>query len=902
MRALFERVVVVVPGERAAFIDNECERLSIDAEMHAELLALLAADAMNVTGTSPLNAIAPDLMRALEADNEASEQPLPPGTRFGRWELRHEIGQGGMGAVYLVTRVEGDFTQTGALKLIRHGWDRSELQRRFRAERRILSTLQHPGIAGLLDGGETETGMPYLVMEYVDGRSLADWCDEHRLGIAGRLKLFIGVCEAVAYAHRNLVVHRDLKPSNILVDQEGRVKLLDFGIAKLIEPNAERTGTQQRLFTPEYAAPEQVRGEPVTTSVDVHALGLLLYGLLTGRRPFIAQGSTPAAYEHAILTLEPTRPSQAVIDVGSDATELARQRDLSPARLRAQLRGDLDAIVMKALRKEPSARYDTVEAMAADIGRHLRREPVHARRGGLRYRAGRFLRRHTLAVAMGSFAVLALIGGLAVTLWQAQALRREVLKSSQALNFMIGVFASADTGRTGGNEITAVALLDQARERIRSEVHDTEARSELLLAIARAYRGLSKRIDTLPLTEEAVQLKRAIDDPLQLARALALRSASQHDLRRFEDTLASLDEAERLDLGDSNAAQQMRIELHSRRANALMSMTRLAEAETAFGAAYAAQRQLLGEADPATQEAAINWSFALIGTDQYQRARKLLEPVAAALRVAKPPDPHRLAYVLDAIAGTWFHEDPARRVEVEREALAQERLAYGDDSTHTAQRMSNLAKFLTDVGAYTEAQQFADQALAIYREQSAENPGITFPTLLVAGVLRLRNGDAAGADALFTEAIALRDDPSARPILSVAAALLQRGHARALLGQREAAHADFARAKQAFADLPKDSWRTADIVVDRTQAELEMDPPNYDCTGIESAAATIRQQLGSEPLLSQWSEALAGACAWAQGNDSGRVRMLQAQSMLSARLPANDARLRWLERFTQRQR
>ncbi len=901
LRDLFEQTADMAPEQRAVFIDAETAAQRLDADMRVDLLAMLTADAVSGGEAAPLGAFAPDLMREMESDNVRGESSLAAGTRFGPWQVQYEIGQGGMGAVYLVERVDGDFKQRGALKLIRRGWDRGELQRRFRAERRILSALQHPGIACFLDGGESVDGTPYLVMEFVDGRSLSDWCDEHRRGIPARLKLFIDVCAAVAYAHRNLVVHRDLKPSNILVDQEGRVKLLDFGIAKLIEPNAEQTGTQQRLFTPEYAAPEQVRGDPVTTSVDVHALGLLLYGLLTGRRPFIAQGSTPAAYEHAVLNHEPTRPSLAVGEDGSDAAELAGQRDLTPLRLSAQLRGDLDAIVMKALRKEPTARYDSAEALAEDVERHLLRQPVHARRGGWRYRGGRFLRRHALATALGGIAACSLIGGLAVTLWQAHALRSEVLKSTQALNFMIGVFTSADTGKTSGREISAVELLDQARQRIRTEVQDSAARSELLLAIARSYRGLSKRLDTLPLTEEAVQLRRAIGQPFGLAQALALRSASLHDLRRFDDALASLDEAATLELGQSDAAALMRIELQSRRANILMNLGRVVEAETAFARTYAEQRRQLGEHDPATQETGIFWAFALISTDRYAQARAVLEPIVAAMRVADPAQPNSLAFALDALAATWQHEDPARTVQYGREALEQERIAYGDDSTHTAQRMVNLSKYLVEVGEYAQAQQLADRALAMMRTHAAANPGIQFPALKMAAAVYLLRDDPVSAEPLLNEAIALRDSADAKPAISVAWILLLRARAQAMLGRRTDSLADYARADLAFAELPADSWRQAFTVIDRAETELEQPAPDYDCTRLEAVAATVQQQLGSAPLIAQWSEAVAGACHWASGDASGRERMQRAQTLLRSRLPAEDARLRWLDRFAQRQ-
>jgi serine/threonine-protein kinase len=568
--------------------------------------------------------------------------------------------------------------------------------------------------------------------------------------------------------------------------------------------------------------------------------------------------------------------------------------------LSAQLRGDLDAIVMKALRKEPTARYDSAEALAEDVERHLLRQPVQARRGGWRYRGGRFLRRHALATALGGIAACSLIGGLAVTLWQAHALRSEVLKSTQALNFMIGVFTSADTGKTSGREISAVELLDQARLRIRTEVQDSAARSELLLAIARSYRGLSKRLDTLPLTEEAVQLRRAIGQPLGLAQALALRSASLHDLRRFDDALASLDEAAALDLGQSAAAASMRIELQSRRANVLMNLGRVSEAETAFASAYAEQRTQLGEHDPATQETGVFWAFALISIDRYAQARAVLEPIVAAMRVADPAQPNTLAFALDALAVAWQHDDPARTLQYGREALEQERIAYGDDSTHTAQRMLNLANYLVEVGEYVEAQQLADNALAMMRAHAAENPGIVFPALKMAAAVHLLRDDPIRAEPLLNEAIALRDSADAKPAISVAWVLLLRARMLAMLDRHAESQADYNRAELAIAELPANSWRKAFAVIERAATELEHAVPDHDCSKLDAAAATVQQQLGDAALLAQWSEALTGACASTHGDVGGRERMQRAQALLQNRLPAEDARLRWLDRFVQR--
>jgi serine/threonine protein kinase len=491
VRKLFEQAMDLPAAERAAFLEHGCAG---DDALRAEVEALLAADARAAREKTALGVAAPELLQALNEDGRDDLRDRLVGLRLGPWRLLREIGRGGMGAVYLAERDDGEYTQQAAIKLVRPGWDVGELLQRFRAERQILATLNHPNIARLLDGGVSSDGKPYLVLEYVEGCEIGRYCNERQLGIEARLRLFLTVCDAVTHAHRRLVVHRDLKPSNIMIDSNGQVKLLDFGIAKLIEQDASLTASASRMFTPEYAAPEQVRGEAVTTGVDVYALGLLLYDLLTGRRPYGATASTPAAYEQAILTQEPQRPSQAAVQHDTEgatrSAEHAAARSVDPAQLSAQLRGDLDAIVLKALRKEPEQRYDAVATFAEDVQNYLERKPVTARRGNLRYRTMRFLQRHAFATALSAIALVSLVVGLGVALWQAEQARAEASKSRAALDFMTGLFTLADPVAAQGERITARELLTTGSQRIREQLLDQPAaRAELLRALGDAYRA-----------------------------------------------------------------------------------------------------------------------------------------------------------------------------------------------------------------------------------------------------------------------------------------------------------------------------------------------------------------------------------------------------------------------------
>jgi tetratricopeptide (TPR) repeat protein/tRNA A-37 threonylcarbamoyl transferase component Bud32 len=392
-------------AERSAFVAAASEG---DAELAAEVASLLAADA--------------DSGGFLETP---AAPPEPLRTRVGPWQILQEIGHGGMGTVYLGERADGPFRKRVAVKVVRRGMDTEAVLKRFRQERQILAGLEHPNIARLLDGGNTDDGLPYLVMEYVEGEPLTAWCARRGLDVPERLALFRTICATVQFAHQNLVVHRDLKPGNITVTADGTPKLLDFGVAKLL--NADLAGTTRDLtvagggaFTPEYASPEQLRGERITTASDVWSLGVLLYELLAGVRPFGAAGAPPGEVAKAVLETEPEKPSAAAARAGDERT-------------RRRLEGDLDTIVLKALRKEPERRYASAEQFSEDLRRHLEGAPVKARRDTFTYRTGKFLARHRAAAAAAALVLVALVGGILATARQARIARAERARADRRL-------------------------------------------------------------------------------------------------------------------------------------------------------------------------------------------------------------------------------------------------------------------------------------------------------------------------------------------------------------------------------------------------------------------------------------------------------------------------------------
>ena len=495
---VFQSAIDCPAEERPALLDSACGN---DAELRREVESLLEINENNGwTGSSAV-------YDAIKVLGQRSAE-LSQGRRIGAYRILREIGRGGMGTVYLAARADDEFQKLVAIKILRRGLDTDDIVRRFRAERQILAMFDHPNIARLLDGGSTEDGLPYFVMEYIQGEPIDVYCDARRLTITRRLRLFQGVCAAVSYAHQNLVIHRDIKPGNILVTKEGVPRLLDFGIAKLLSAEAqaeERTRGGARPLTPDYASPEQVRGEPITTASDVYSLGILLYILLTGRSPHRRDTSSPAALERAVCEEEPRRPSVAVLrdnpeERGNQASCAARSevREGTPDRLRRRLEGDLDNMVLMALQKEPPRRYSSAEHLSEDISRHLDNLPVRARPDTRGYAAAKFIRRNKTWVAMAAVTLLSLTGGIAASLWQTHVARqqRDLARLEQSKSAQINAFLQEMVGYSsvaGGTALhrydaTVAEMLDAAAGRVDQELAGQPAvRAELLATIGSTY-------------------------------------------------------------------------------------------------------------------------------------------------------------------------------------------------------------------------------------------------------------------------------------------------------------------------------------------------------------------------------------------------------------------------------
>ncbi|MFZ1005448.1 MAG: protein kinase [Candidatus Sulfotelmatobacter sp.] len=476
---------------RAAFLDEACGG---DDELRREVESLLRSSGQTMGFLQK---------PVLDAAKQIAAEEMLSGRRIGAYQLLRVLGEGGMGKVYLAARADDLYQKQVAIKTVPVGLGQSQaLLLRFGSERQILANLDHPNIARLLDGGVTEDGLPYLVMEYVNGVRLDDYCRIHQLPTNQRLELFCTVCAAVEYAHKNLVVHRDLKPANILVTAEGVPKLLDFGIAKLLDPQSRQlaqTMTSERMMTPEYASPEQVRGDQITTSTDVYALGVLLYELLAGKRPFELDPTSPLKMARVICEQDPEPPSvSSAVNAAVAAPDAART-----------LRGDLDNIVLMAMRKEPVRRYASVSALTNDVQAYLTGYPVHARTDTWKYRSGKFLRRHKAGATAAAIVAVALIAfsiGMGLLAKRATRERLAVQRESQ---FMEGIFEAATPDLARGRQITARELLDQGALHVDRELAgDPGLRATMLDNIGRSYIRLGLYDRAEPLLQRAYELRK----------------------------------------------------------------------------------------------------------------------------------------------------------------------------------------------------------------------------------------------------------------------------------------------------------------------------------------------------------------------------------------------------------
>lgn len=513
------------PSEsRETWIDEACGN---DLDLAKELRELLSYDAEETGNLG--NAIA-------KASAQATDSMLD--TRVGPYRVTSKIAEGGMGVVYAAKREGADFDQRVAIKVMHSHTIDEVTEARFIAERQILATLNHPNIARLIDGGVTDAGLPYFVMEYIEGDNIADYCTKNKLSNTRILKLIITVCDALQYAHNQLVIHRDIKPSNILIDASGAPRLLDFGIAKLL-PNdgsdGQQTRPELRALTPLYASPEQIGNQPISTAADVYGVGLLLYRLLTGRLPYTPTSDHPRDVENAILSMPAEPPSSAV--TRADNPDLSHWSQ----RQKKALRGDLDTILLKALRKEPERRYATINALSEDLERFGAQLPIRARRDTLRYRAGRFVARNRLAVSLASVFI---VSAVALTAFYTARLDTERDVAEQTAEFLTGLFEDSDPYRRSRDQLTVAELVTTGAESVtRNDSLSPVVRARLLGTIGRVMNNVSQGEQAEPILEEALELHQQVDAPGDHINALDALATVRLFQGRYEEGIALTDEA-----------------------------------------------------------------------------------------------------------------------------------------------------------------------------------------------------------------------------------------------------------------------------------------------------------------------------------------------------------------------
>jgi serine/threonine protein kinase/tetratricopeptide (TPR) repeat protein len=699
---------------------------------------------------------------------------LPPGLRIGPYAIERELGQGGMGTVYLATRADQAYEKKVAIKVTRGTLGSPDALERFRGERQILAHLEHQNIARLLDGGTTADGLPYLVMEYIEGKPLHAYCDDERLSTAARLRLFLQVCSAVEYAHHNLVVHRDLKPGNILVTADGVPRLLDFGIAKLIDPEAgaEATRATALALTPWYASPEQVKGEPISTATDVYSLGVVLYELLTGHGPYRLGTLTPLEVMKAVVEQEAEPPSSAIDRTvrltspdGSREARLtpfsvSRTREGTPERLRHRLRGDLDAILMMALRKEPDRRYPSVAAFAEDLRAYLTGRPVSARPDSAFYRASKFVNRNRWGVLAGLTIVALVLGAAANAFVQSRRVAHERDRAARVSKFLIDLFSVSDPGEARGNTVTAREVLDKGAEKIRHDLKEQpEVRADLLETIADVYNrlGLYDRAESLA-GESLIFRRQKADDPRALAQSLNLLGnilMDKGDLKGAEAAYRESLELRRRAIGpDSIEVAQSLNNLSS----VVDPLGRYDESDLLLQQSLEIKRKRLAADDPSLATSILNHGVNLYRRGDLAGAEKLLREALAIQRKALGEDHPEVAFSMQSVGVILDEEKKYDEAEkTYREALAIQRKVLGAQHPDIVTTLTNLANTLSHAGKLAAAAKVYREALPMSEKVYGRETTDTAHVLAGLADVELRQGRLAEAEALARESLATRE-------------------------------------------------------------------------------------------------------------------------------------------------
>jgi len=696
---IFARALELDSDERAAWIDAQCGN---DDGLRRKVLSLIAAaKAEDSPFDEHFSEIRDRLLQQVLHDDSPSARSGEDlfGQRIGAWRLDRRLARGGLATVYLAHRDDGEYDQRAAFKVLRRGLDTDDLIARFRAERQILSALDHPGIASILDGGALDDGRPYLVLEYVDGHPITEYCRERRLSVRDRVSLMLDVLRALQRAHRHLIVHRDIKPSNILVSNEGRVALLDFGIAKLLDPGAvpgasTLTRTGMSMLTPGYCSPEQFAGEMVTTASDIYQAGAVLFELLTGNRP------RSAASEHGGSEAPP--PSKAA----TSQTEIN------------ELRGDLDAIVRKAMHTDPDQRYASAEEMEADLRRYLGGRPVLARPDTFGYRLAKLQKRRPWVLPAAGVALLAIAGYVWTLSTYNRQLQIEQLRAAAAQSFLVDMLSSPDPFRPAdpdlGSNITVLEALDLGTGRVESELTgDPELIASILTSISRVYASLDEHERAIGTAEKTLAIARdAFGNRSEAALAnLQLLARQYRSIDDYEKAIGYFDE--QLDIA----------------------------------------RSLYAEDDPALGRAEAASAAMAAATGEFDTAKQLYEAGIAKMRQDVRAHSQPLINALVALADLYRFDDSEKSLELLTEAEHLAKTLYGEDSLSMALVKSQTASTYSAARRYNDAEVEFGAAIPIYEARLGPDHGATLGTVNNLGILYNRMDQYAEAEAIFREVL-----------------------------------------------------------------------------------------------------------------------------------------------------
>lgn len=878
IESILDEALSLPENQRDEFVIYKCEG---DDDLKSEITQLLNSISDSEGWLEEPDRYKVDFYREIVNDSDTF---LPGssliGQQVGAYQIKELLGEGGMGLVYLAERTDGTFDHQVALKVIREGMDTEQNIRRFQQEQRILAGLSHPNIAGILDGGVTDSGLPYLIMEYVDGTPIDTYCEENKLSVHERLELIKTICSVVQYAHNNLIIHRDLKPENILVDKQGHIRILDFGIAKLLDPDHSdalgvRTRTGARILTFGYAAPEQIQGQAITTAVDSYALGILMYKLLTGVLPLDKKGKTVSEIQRLIIKEPPPKPSERFKSLGpQQQKELGRQRQSTPQKLVQTLQDDLDAIILKNLRKEPAARYNSPDQLLEDIERYENRLPVSAREGKVRYHVSKFIKRHKLGITTATAVMLMTLGFVVFYTYQIALERNrarvEAAKAKQVKNFMLEIFTSSnpDMVSYSGKNITAFQLLTAGINKTEEELRNSpELYIEMLTAIGSAL----KNIDEFNASKNA--LHKALDksnnyygfQSTQSAGILATMADLESEKGNYYDSEKLISKAITIDennkeksnpaladhysiLGFTKALQGEYREADkillkadslyiasgkSKSTRRFTNMSNLAEVKSRIGQYEQAERYLLESLDfykksyngphlnIATNQGKLGSLYQTLG--KYEKAEELLLE-ALSLKI------ELLGEQSSSVANTYGTLAINSRTTgnfIKAEEFAQKQndihhILYADTSVKIAESLNNLALVKSDKEDYTTAEQLYRKALSIKKLHLDENhPSLAIALYNLAHVLYKQKKYVQSTNLLkqVIEIDKRRLGPDHR---EVAVDLNKLGSVFRDMGALAKADSTFREAKQIFlSKFPENHYRLADYFLEYGLLKLD---------------------------------------------------------------------------------